>query len=79
MIDVEKTLTNLINPKYHNGIITRDSKLVDDLGFDSLDEVELIFDVEEAFNIVISDNEYWGLEPITIGKYVALIERESRD
>lgn len=50
-----------------------DSKLAEDLGFDSLDEVELIMYVEEKFDIQISDEDASGL--ITIGDVVNFVEK----
>ncbi len=37
--------------------ITEDLEFVMDLGADSLDTVELVINIEEEFNIEISDNE----------------------
>jgi acyl carrier protein len=37
-------------------LITMDTNIVEDLGADSLDLVELIMTVEEEFNIVITDD-----------------------
>ena len=37
--------------------ITMDSRLNEDLGIDSLDAVELVMDLEEAYNIKIPDDE----------------------
>lgn len=39
------------------GIITPDANVVDDLGADSLDVVELVMALEEAFNLEIPDEE----------------------
>tara|TARA_Y100000748_G_C15107308_1_gene336863 strand:+ start:19 stop:243 length:225 start_codon:yes stop_codon:yes gene_type:complete len=46
--------------------ITADADFVNDLGADSLDQVELIMQLEEEFNIEISDEEAESLT--TVGK-----------
>ena len=52
--------------------ITMDTSLVDDLGADSLDIVELIMSLEEAFSISISDEDAMHLD--TVGKIVDYLE-----
>ena len=46
--------------------ITSDADFINDLGADSLDQVELIMQLEEEFNIEISDEEAESLT--TVGK-----------
>ena len=46
--------------------ITTDANFINDLGADSLDQVELIMQLEEEFNIEISDEEAESLT--TVGK-----------
>ena len=46
--------------------ITMDADFINDLGADSLDQVELIMQLEEEFNIEISDEEAESLT--TVGK-----------
>ncbi len=46
--------------------ITEDANFINDLGADSLDQVELIMQLEEEFNIEISDEEAESLT--TVGK-----------
>ena len=46
--------------------ITADADFINDLGADSLDQVELIMQLEEEFNIEISDEEAESLT--TVGK-----------
>lgn len=41
--------------------ITEDSHIIDDLGADSLDAVELIMALEEAFDIEIDDDAASGI------------------
>ena len=54
--------------------ITVDTNLVDDLGADSLDVVELIMSVEDEFGLSISDEDAANLT--TVGKIVECIEKQ---
>ena len=47
--------------------ITMDTSIVDDLGADSLDVVELIMSLEEEFNIVISEEAAAGITTVRAG------------
>jgi acyl carrier protein len=53
--------------------VARDCRLGDDLGLDSLDMVELVVDLEDAFDTAISDEEFdrWS----TVGDVIDFIER----
>lgn len=53
--------------------ITDDTHFVNDLQSDSLDMAELVIDLEEAFDISISDEEAQQIE--TVGQVVAHIEK----
>jgi acyl carrier protein len=53
--------------------ITPDTNLIDDLGADSLDVVELIMSVEDEFGIVIDDEAASGL--LTVRQIVDYIEK----
>ena len=53
--------------------ITLDTNLVDDLGADSLDVVELIMSIEDEFGISISDEAAANL--ITVQKIVDFVEK----
>jgi len=57
----EKVKEILIEESQLRGIglddISEDAHLIDDLGLDSTDLVSVIFGIEEAFNISISDEE----------------------
>jgi acyl carrier protein len=48
--------------------ITRSTHLVKDLGADDLDRVEIVMDLEEAFNLTIEDKEVEKFE--TVGQFV---------
>ena len=52
--------------------ITTETSLIDDLGADSLDVVELIMSLEEMYNITISDEDAMQLD--TVGKIIDYLE-----
>jgi acyl carrier protein len=51
--------------------IVRNAHLVNDLGMDSLDAIELSFDLEDEFNIPIEDEDATAMQ--TVGNIVDLI------
>ncbi|MCI5754617.1 MAG: acyl carrier protein [Clostridiales bacterium] len=53
--------------------ITMDTSIIDDLGADSLDVVELIMSLEEEFNIVISEEAAAGIT--TVREVVEFLEK----
>lgn len=53
--------------------INEDTNIVDDLGADSLDVVELIMSVEDDFGVAIPDEDAADL--VTVGKIIDYIER----
>ena len=53
--------------------ISTETNLVDDLGADSLDVVELIMSVEDEFGISVPDEDAAGLT--TVGKIIDYIEK----
>lgn len=51
--------------------VTPDANILDDLGADSLDVVELVMTLEEAFDIEVPDEELEGLRTIgDVERYV---------
>ena len=53
--------------------ITEDSRLIEDLGADSLDTVEMLMTLEEEFGIAIPDEEAMALT--TVKSIVDLIDK----
>lgn len=54
--------------------ITADSRLIEDLGADSLDMVEMLMTLEDQFNVTISDEEALKLK--TVGDIVKQLEKD---
>lgn len=57
--------------------IKRESRFVNDLGADSLDNVELVMEFEEEFNIQIPDNAAEKIQ--TVGEAIDFIEADAKE
>lgn len=55
--------------------VTMEASIVEDLGADSLDVVDLVMSLEDEFNVKIPDEEVENIK--TVGEIVKLIESES--
>jgi acyl carrier protein len=52
--------------------VAADARILDDLGADSLDVVELVMAIEEAFDIVVPDEDVEGMQTVgDVESYVA--------
>ena len=67
---IVKIIAESLNVNENN--IKSDSKFMDDLGADSLDTVELVMVLEEAFGIDIPEED--AEELITVGDVVKYVE-----
>lgn len=72
---VEATVTRIVVDTLglDESQITKDSHLVDDLGADSLDSVEIVLELEQEYNLAISDEDSEKLT--TFGKLVDYIHK----
>jgi acyl carrier protein len=77
MTKKEQAIINLVADRVaaNTDSITRESLLVQDLGFDSLDEVELLIELEDFFSIHISDDQAESFEKV--GDIVDFIENNT--
>ena len=55
--------------------ITMETSLIDDLGADSLDVVDLLMSIEDEFNVEVPDEEIENIK--TVGALVSYIEANS--
>jgi acyl carrier protein len=63
----ETLMTNKVN-------ITREKTLVDDLGADSIDFVEIVMELEKTFGITIKDDEAEQLNEWTVGDLYKFVD-----
>jgi len=70
---VKKLLAEQLNIDANT--ITLKSRVIEDLGADSLDVVEMLMVLEDEFNVTVTDEE--SLKIKTVGDIVALIDSKS--
>ena len=71
---IKSLLANQLN--IDENTISESSKIVDDLGADSLDVVELLMTLEDEFGVSVSDEE--ALEIKTVGDIAKIIEKNKK-
>lgn len=70
---VKEMLANQLNVEVDK--INENSKIVDDLGADSLDMIEMLMALEEQFNISVPDDKAEGLK--TVGDIANFIDENA--
>jgi len=71
---VKKLLSEQLNIKPET--ITEKSRVIEDLGADSLDVVEMLMVLEDEFNVTVSDEESMALK--TVGDICSLIDSKTK-
>ena len=71
---VKKLLAEQLNIPVEK--ITENSKVIDDLGADSLDVVEMLMTLEDEFNVTVTDEESVTLK--TVGDIVKFIDKKTK-
>ena len=73
--EIAKRITDALTSFIKNKSIKIEgsSQLREELGLDSMDTIELVFQLEENFNIQISDDDLMGLK--TVDNVVQYIEK----
>jgi len=72
-MDVEKIIAEQLDIDVSE--VTDDKHIIDDLGADSLDTVQIVIDLEEEFDIQIYDEDVDSLE--TVGDVKEYIEENA--
>src|SRR5689334_9540481 len=61
-----------------NGV-TRESRLTEDIGFDSLDVTEMMMKLEDTFDLKVGDDQFEADPPQSVGDVVRIVEKALRD
>lgn len=80
--EIEKRIKGVVIKKLHNfnREIRGEDRLVEDLGLDSLDLVELMMAVEEEFGVEIPDSEAEKIKTVQdVMKFIKNAEESSAD
>lgn len=77
--EIERITKEIISQQINVDLaeVADDASLVDDLGADSLDTVELVMELEEAFDLEITDEDAESLE--TVEDVITFIKSEVED
>lgn len=67
---LKEMIVNELNLK--EDVITPEARIIEDLGADSIDAANLIFEIEDKFEIALSDEETQNIK--TVGDLIKIIE-----
>ncbi|WP_448547468.1 acyl carrier protein [Thalassotalea fusca] len=70
-----KSVILRVLPKHSQPVITYDSRLVEDLGFDSLKLMQLLTEIEDEFDIFFDDSTYSRMR--TVRQLDEIVKKES--
>lgn len=71
--DLRERARRLISQHFDRPDVAIDARFCDDLGADSLDFNELLFDLEDEFGVAVPDDE--AERCVTVGDAIDLLER----
>lgn len=76
LVDIENTLIAIVRTrkKYQDAALTR-ATLLSEVGIDSLDALNIIFDIEERFDISIPDEQARRIR--TVGDIVDIVAQRA--
>ncbi|MDO5754920.1 MAG: phosphopantetheine-binding protein [Tissierellia bacterium] len=72
--DILKKLESIVSQEYDVEVLTEETDMRDDLEADSIGMLELVMDVEEAFDIDLSEVDFSKIEKT--GDFVDIIEEK---
>lgn len=74
---ISKQIREALAKRLHRGVNTIElhQRLREDLGLDSMAMIELLFDVEEAFDLEIPDGDFHKLS--TVGSVIQYVEAKA--
>jgi acyl carrier protein len=75
-MEIEKDVIEIIKEQLLLSVVKVDDKIIEDLGADSLDAVELVIAIEEKFDIEIMDEEAEKIS--TVQDAIDFVKKKSR-
>jgi acyl carrier protein len=73
---IEENVKNIVRNKFNVDVVGSKTHFVDDLGADSLDIMEFVMDIEDAFDISIPENDIREGMFKTVGQLISYIREK---
>jgi acyl carrier protein len=70
---LQQFLQRIRRGRFDPSLVRPEARFVEDLGLDSLDLMEIRFDIESAWNVSVEDQEAQNLK--TVGDIIALVQQ----